>query len=160
MRASIGGTWLLGLMLTFILLFVSFIILTLNYSKTIRIKNDMVSVMEKYEGLNENSIQLMNNFLLSNAYRATGVCTKENKAGVYGGLSLSSNQVEEARPGVRYYYCIQKYKGASLTNYYQISVFYRFNLPVIGDAAGFVVRGTTSNFYENYDSDYDAVIGG
>ncbi len=159
MRSSIGGTWLLGLMLTFIFLFVAFIILTINYSRTIRIKNEIISVVEKYEGLNETSIELVNNYLRANSYRASGVCTAERENGVYGGLSLTSLELEEARPGVKYFYCIRKYKGTNTTHYYQVGIFYRFNLPVLGDTAGFTVKGTTSNFISADSSTYNKVIG-
>jgi len=53
MRHSIGGMWLLQLMVLFIFLFAAYIILTLNYSRTIKIKNEVVSMIEKYEGLND-----------------------------------------------------------------------------------------------------------
>ena len=45
MRQTIGGTWLLQLMILFILLFVGFIILTLNYSQTINIKNEVITMV-------------------------------------------------------------------------------------------------------------------
>lgn len=150
----------MGLMITFIFLFVAFIILTINYSKTIRVKNEVVSIIEKYEGLNDTSVALINNYLRYSGYNATGVCTTSVKRGVYGGLSLSSTNLEQARPGAKYYYCIQKYRGIKSTTYYQVGVFYKFNLPIIGTAAGFNVRGTTSNFLDSDGAMYSAVIGG
>ena len=42
MRQTIGGTWLLQLVIVFIILFVGFIILTLNYSKTVTLKNELI----------------------------------------------------------------------------------------------------------------------
>ena len=41
MRQTIGGTWILMLVIIFILLFSAFIILTLNYSRTVRVKNEL-----------------------------------------------------------------------------------------------------------------------
>ena len=55
--------------------------------------------------------------------------------------------------------CIKKYDGANTSNYYQITVFYKFNLPVIGNASGFTVKGSTSNFQSNDDSEYEDSIG-
>lgn len=157
MRQTIGGTWLFQLMILFILLFVGFIVLTLNYSKTIRIKNEMLSMVEKYEGLNEQSIKLVNNYLLYTGYAVTGSCSVED--GSYGALDLSSPYLEEAQEGSKYYYCVKKYNGTNTTNYYQIAIFYKFNLPVIGDTSSFIVKGTTTNFQAHDDNNrYKRVI--
>ena len=59
MRQSIGGSWLIGLMVLFILLFAGYIILTIDYNKSIRVKNEAISLVEKYEGLNGESITLV-----------------------------------------------------------------------------------------------------
>lgn len=162
MRHTIGGTWLLGLMIVFIMFFVGFIILTINYSRTVRIKNEMIDMFEKYEGLNDSSIELVNNYLRYTTYDATGVCLAngENATGIYGALDLNSTILEPAREGVRYYYCVKKYDGANTSNYYQITIFYKFNLPVIGNTSGFTIKGSTSNFQSNDDKDYCYTISG
>lgn len=159
MRQTIGGTWLLQLMILFILLFVGFIILTLNYSKTIKTKNEVISMVEKYEGLNEQSISLVNNYLLSSGYSVTGVCTSEDKKGIYGAFDLNSSELEEARVGEKYYYCLKKYKGANTSYYYQVTLFYKFNLPIIGDTSRFTIKGTTTNFQPKDSNLYENVIG-
>ena len=165
MRQTIGGTWLLQLMIFFILLFVGFIILTLNYSKTVKMKNEVLTIIEKYEGLNEQSIGLINNFLVTSGYSVTGVCVNEDTAGVYGALALQvgndiSLGLERAQAGEKYYYCVKKYDGANTSNYYQVTLFYRFNLPIIGDTSRFTIKGTTTNFQSSDSINYDYVIGG
>lgn len=146
MRQTIGGTWLLQLIVVFILLFVGYIILTLNYSKTIRLKNEVVNMFERSSGLTDNSIKLVNNYLTSSKYNAMGICTKNNETGIYGAANLSGNKLEKAIAKKKYYYCVKKYSGASTSKYYQVSLFYKFNLPIMGEISGFSVRGTTSNF--------------
>ena len=136
MRRAIGQTWVLQLVIVFILLFAGYIILTINYSRTIRVKNEVVSIIEKYEGLNDYSLNLVNNYLATSGYGAKGVCTNKSQDGIYGG-ELNSNKLEKAEPKKKYHYCIKKYQGISITNYYQVTVFYKFNLPVIGEASGF-----------------------
>ena len=160
MRQTIGGTWLLQLMILFILLFVAFIILTLNYSKTVKIKNEVLSIIEKYEGLNDRSIGLVNNYLTASNYGVTSACVSEETSGIYGALDLSSSSLEVARPDVKYYYCVKKYNGNSTSNYYQITLFYKFNLPVIGDTSRFSIKGTTTNFQAFDNANYEYVIGG
>ncbi len=161
MRSTIGGTWLLQLMILFILLFVGFIVLTINYSRTVRIKNDLIDMVEKYEGINEQSIELVNNYLLYSGYQVEGACVGNGgeTSGIYGAYDLNSYKLEPAQEGKKYYYCIKKYKGKNTSNYYQITIFYKFNLPIIGDTSSFTVKGTTSNFQSNDDNEYKNVVG-
>ena len=161
MRHTIGGTWILQLVIVFILLFAAFIILTLNYSRTVKVKNELIDMVEKYEGLNTNSVTLVNNYLLYNGYTTQGVCAKngENTTGIYGAYSLNSSTLEEVRVEEKYYYCVKKYNGANNTNYYQLTVFYKFNLPVIGETGSFSIKGSTSNFESVDDANYQREIG-
>ena len=86
MRQATGGTWLLQLMILFILLFVAFITLTLNYSKTNKVKNDVLTIIEKYEGLNDQSLEIVDNMLITSGYNGKGHC--EAGSGVYGNKEL------------------------------------------------------------------------
>ena len=106
MRHTIGGTWLLQLMILFILLFVGFIVLTLNYSRTVKIKNELINMFEKYEGINDSSVELANNYLLYTGYDVEGICVPDgdNETGVYGALDLNTTKLEPARTGEKYYY--------------------------------------------------------
>lgn len=152
MRRATASTWLIGLVIGFILIFVAYILMTINYSKTIRIKNDMIDMIEKYEGLNYNSLSLVNNYLASINQKIVGDCGAGE--GFYGAPDLNSPILEQAQSGQKYYYCIKKFKGAGTSTYYQVTIFYRFNLPVVGAAGIFTVRGVTGNFQPHDDSAY------
>ncbi len=160
MRTALGNTWLLQLVILFILIFAAYIILTLQYSRTIKLKNETVSIIEKYEGINSTSLTLVNNYLKNFNYKTTGVCTTSGERGIYGATSLDLDILEEAEANKEYYYCLKKYKGANTTHYYQVLLFYEFNLPVLGNTGGFNIRGTTTNFFTADGSRYSAVIGG
>lgn len=158
MRQAIGGGWLIQLMILFILLFAGYIILTLDYNKSVQVKNEAISILEKYEGLNENSITLLNNYLANSGYKVTGPC--EEKDGTYGALSLGDTELEEVSEGNTYSYCIKKYKGANTSYYYQITLFYRFNLPVLGSISHFTIKGSTANFQPKDDIAYGKTVDG
>ena len=160
MRTSIGTTWFLQLMILFILIFAAYIILTLQYSRTIKLKNEAVSMIEKYEGITDTSLKLVNDYLKRYDYKTTGMCTNTGEAGVYGASDLGTYTLEPAEANKEYYYCIKKYKGANVTHYYQIILFYEFKLPVIGNTGAFNVRGVTSNFVTHDKADYCTSIGG
>lgn len=162
MRQSIGGSWLIGIMVLFIMIFAGYIILTIDYNKSVKVKNESISLIEKYEGLNEQSLTLLNNYLLGSGYTTTGKCGGQNytQGGMYGAVDLERPELEETDENQNYYYCIKKYKGANTSYYYQITLFYRFNLPVFGDTSRFTIKGSTANFQAKDDPKYAVAIGG
>ena len=55
MRESVGSTWIFQLAIIFILIFSAYLAITINYSKTFKVKNEVISILEKYEGLTDSS---------------------------------------------------------------------------------------------------------
>ncbi len=152
MRESIGATWILQLVIIFMLIFVGFLALTINYTRAFRMKNEMLSFIEKYEGVNtkndknlgqSGSIAQINNYLMYNNYQTMGVCQQ----GYYGVNNLNSTSISPADGKSKYYYCIKKNNSKSATfpdrANYEIEVFFHFNLPMIGDLFTFRVNGRT-----------------
>jgi len=146
MRQAIGTTWIMQLVIIFMLIFVAFLALTINYTKAFKIKNEMLSIVEKYEGLSESeqgSIHIINNYLLYNGYYNTGKCQE----GEYGSKDLNSTSLEPVNTKERYYYCVQKIYTSTDGNMkkakYQLRVFFKFSLPVLGDLFTFQSEGTT-----------------
>ena len=89
MRESIGGTWLTQLIIVFMLIFVAFLALSLNYAKAFKTKNELITMIEKREGLtggDDGSISLINNFLSKNGYFILRSCPE----GSYGVADLNS----------------------------------------------------------------------
>lgn len=154
MRQAIGSTWIMQLVIVFMLIFVAFLALTINYTKAYKIKNEMISILEKYEGPNsgENrSILIINNYLRYNGYRTTGTCPME----AYGATSLESSTLVPVTKGDKYYYCIQRIDTSTQTfpnrASYELETFFKFNLPLLGDIFTFHVTGETIDI--NWPSD-------
>lgn len=148
MREAIGGTWLLQLVIAFMLLFVGFLALSLNYSKAFQIKNEMLTMIEKREGVTtgaNGSIALINKYLNNRGYGVQNTCPN----GSYGVADLNNSVIEKVTNNKKYYYCIQKVKSPSSNNqskvYYEVNIFFYFNLPVIGDIFKFTINGTTND---------------
>ena len=59
MREAIGGAWLFGLVITFIVFFASFLAISVNFSRAFNIKNEIVDMVEKYEGNNCNAMEFV-----------------------------------------------------------------------------------------------------
>ena len=114
----------------------------------------MLSFIERKEGFtdvndstgkNSGTFQLINNFLLQNNHMTMGDCP----AGWLGAVSIDEMPTYEvAVSNSEYYYCVNKNKNLSKTEpdkaYYEIQLFFEFNLPVVGELFTFSVRGTTT----------------
>lgn len=146
MREAIGGTWITQLVIVFMLIFVAFLALSLNYSKAFQMKNELLTIIEKKEGVTTESIGIMNNYLSKNGYNIKGACD----VGSYGVTSLQGNTIEKVtNKAQKYYYCVTKYQAPEdnifSKAYYKVEMYFYFNLPIIGDIFKFNINGTTNN---------------
>ena len=168
MKESMGSTWIMSLMIGFIFIFTVFLILAMNFTKVYKMKNEVTTIIEKYEGatnkssgghLNWGSISIIGNYLNSNGYSATGYCPEDNTisdestglVGWYGANNLSDDSLVKAENNTKYYYCIRKHNinNTKLT-YFEIVLFLKFDLPVIGNITAFKVNGNTTDIKNAY----------
>ena len=62
MKTVSESTWSFQLIIFFILIFACFLTLILSYSKAYTIKNRMLTIIEKYEGVTDESAKIINSF--------------------------------------------------------------------------------------------------
>ena len=95
MKNAISSVWLLGLVVLFIFLFSGYLAVTINYTKTFKVKSEMLTMIEKQKGVvdistptmkssiiksgqqvksNIGSLQVMCLYLYGSGYRTTGTC--------------------------------------------------------------------------------------
>lgn len=158
MKDSIANVWLLGIIITFILLFSAYIAITVDYSQTFKLKNEVLNIIEKNKGMTNNTgnpgvkskiktsetitvnvgaLQTINLYLSGNAYTAKGPCPEELGVQWYGVKTLnydSSVNWEESDKGTDYYYCFAKFKTGNANIKYnnksgtESSVYYKVRL--------------------------------
>ena len=161
MRESIGATWLYSLVVVFILLFVGFLILALSYSKSFKTKNELINIIERYEGLSTNTVETINKYLNYNGYATKGYCPTD-KGKWLASDNLKSNTLVVPTTNQKYYYCIRREytsnptkSGKTKTNtskvYYDVMIFFKFNLPVINTISTFRVDGITADIFKTKD---------
>lgn len=56
MRESIGGTWLFGIVITFIALFSAFLSYAISYTKAFNLKSEILNMIERSEGWTKSKI--------------------------------------------------------------------------------------------------------
>lgn len=161
MREAIGGTWLFGLVITFIVFFASFLAISINYSKAFHVKNNVVDIISKYEGNNPCARKKIASYLKTEGYLVPGSCPKKNAKvnGVvnsydYVGYNLDGTEVSS---GSKAYYCISKDSTDNNTvidkKFYRVVIFFKIDLPVVGDITTFNIKGETESiYYANEDT--------
>ena len=155
MREAIGGTWLFGLVITFIVFFASFLAISVNYSKAFNVKNNVVDLISKYEGNNCNARMNIGKYLNDVGYLVTGDCKGVGSVDgeIYTAYDLNGNKVNNGRG----YYCIAKEDTKDATDinksYYRVVVFFRVDLPIVGNLTTFRIKGETESiFYATDDN--------
>lgn len=153
MRDAIGGAMTLQIILIFMIIINCYLAFSVNYTKAFRVKNEILSIIEKNEGLTCSAVEQINDFMLKNNYKmnekfevwctnngysvadvgAGSFCYKYQKVDIQG----TSNEDS-------------KYKSA----YYTVATFVNMDIPLINNiipAAGniFLVKGETSQIYSS-----------
>ncbi len=160
MREVTGSTWAIEAIIFFILIFAAFLSLVIQYSRAYIVKNEVLTILEKYEGA-DSSRDIIGNYVLNQSYKARGYCPVNDGSGSdpdwYGASDYSTYEV--AQRGKKYLFCIQKHeisidRTSSLTRtnetkvkvFYNVIFFYKFNLPILGELHTYRVTGETKSF--------------
>lgn len=77
MREAMGGTLLVKLLMMFLVIYVIFIAMALNYAKAFKAKNGIIDYIEKYEGFNNLSQPEIDNYLKNLTYKVSEQTIKE-----------------------------------------------------------------------------------
>ncbi len=144
MREAIGAETIFKAIIIFTLIFAAFVAVAITYNKAYRMKNQTMFILEKYEGINDNSLRIINNYLKNNGYKTTGSCD----SGDYGIKSLDDITYATANGSDKFYYCLKPVNKDNKT-YITIKVFFRFGLPFLDDLLTFKVTGETKGI-RNY----------
>ena len=148
MRQATGTTATFQIVLIFTFLFAGFLAVAITYNRAYKIKNESLTIMQKYENP-EVYIDYINNYLKNNGYSTKGKCS----IGEYGIKSLDNidyDLIDKNEDENKYYYCISyicSNENCRIENNnrirYQLKVFFKFNLPYLGDLLTFDITGET-----------------
>lgn len=141
MRESIGTTTTLKMALAFTILFSGFLAVAISYNKVFKMKNEVMSILQKYEGASDDGLAIVNNYLKNNGYNIKNKCDDNE----YGMLDL--NDVNSyVKNSEKKYYCISC-EDTQNGSYYTVKLFFRFNLPFLGDLTTYKITGETKGIY-------------
>lgn len=161
MRESIGGTWLLGFVLVFIVIFSAYLAVSINYTKAFKVKNRIINIIEENEGYTMYQSGSAN-FEAMSLEQLDAIPTTDAKIYYYlKDIGYSRDNVTEAtadkcfdgdadsfRTGG---YCVQKIcsgQGA----YYKVMTFIKFQLPLINFKLMIPISGETKTIFHTQDN--------
>lgn len=143
MREAIGGTWIFTIVIVFIVLFSSYLAISVNYSKAFKVKNEIINLIEQNEGMSADTQSAIEKYLDSVGYFVYGNCSKgsDSEEVVYTGYS----QIKQG-----YKYCVSTRSADDDVlerNYYKVKVFFKLDLPIVGNLLTFPITGETKAVY-------------
>ncbi len=147
MREAIGGTWIFSIVIVFIVLFTSFLAISVNYSKAFKVKNGIVNIIEKREGISDATVDEISDYLNSVGYLVYSSCpdyvASQSNESAHGFEASNTNSR-------KFKYCIARTEDTSgniKKTYYKVTVFFRVDLPIMGEIFTFPVTGETKPIY-------------
>ena len=137
MSGPVGHTFIYNIVILFVIIVFAFISGTLSYYKAFKVNNRIVKALEKYEGYNLYSKDEIDRVLGNLGYSVEDANCKQT----YNGMILIDSFNENYR------YCVYRYE-TSKGDYYGVTVFIHFDLPLIGGFLEFPLYGETRILFD------------
>ncbi|MBQ9853635.1 MAG: hypothetical protein IJO57_01210 [Bacilli bacterium] len=142
MREAVGSTFLFKLMIFFIFFFASFLAIAINYSQAFRIKNQIINILEQYEGYGDASREKIWEIIGSSGYYRVHDCINNSKK-LEGQNVIAKNDAgaETEMNGI----CIYGKNTGPESKYkvYKVTTYVSFEFPIIGNVFSIPVVGET-----------------
>lgn len=172
MREAIGGTWLFGIVITFIVMFTSFLAYSISYTKAFNLKNEILNLIERHEGFSDTKLELKNatneelynddtvaslaflkiktmgyNYtIIDEAYkRGADVCSTSEY--------IKPKNVEYKTGGYCIYYLCTNDSGSTKLHY-KVTTFIALEIPVINLLLRIPISGETKTLYYDINRKY------
>ena len=137
MREAMGGALLIKLVMFFIIIYVCFFSVAINYSVTFRVKNQIINLIESYESYDLAKDKIESYIANVGYYRSVGTMT------------VGEDCVNASSSGG---YCIKKNTiikdGVEVGEYYRVTTYVSFDFPIFGEITNFPVSGETRVLYK------------
>ena len=158
MKEAVGSYFLTGIVITFIVLFTGYLCLSINMNKAYKVKNEIINIIQKNNGLDDNAMQQIQEYMNHVGYRSTGNCSLDPKDGTGYNILGDRATGSDAVFCVKRMYMEYNADGVSAqfppTAYYQIKVFFSIDLPIVRNVFNFGLKGSTKKMFYPV-GDYD-----
>lgn len=115
MREAVGGTMLMYIVFFFLLIYIFFMAVVINYGRVFRVKNSIISYIEEQEGFKSSD-------------DISGLISYASSLGYNGDI----------------YVCYSEGSASKQTKYFAAEVFITFQLPMVNSSVDIPISGETS----------------
>ena len=172
MKESIGGTWLIGIVALFIVLFSAFMAYSINYTKAFRAKNGIIDLIEQNEGytfyngpnidnmkqeelMNDSSVQAKAYALVKSMGYDYGSKSENKVVCNNDGTISDATKIDAAyQPGG---YCVYRFCNSDGTYRYKVVTYVMMKFPVINFGITVPIKGETKTLYYEIDNAYNGL---
>jgi len=147
MREAIGGTWLLGFVVLFIVLFSAYLAVSINYTKAFRVKNQIINIIEENEGFTKSRGDVAGKPLdqLQNSNKTEDKIYHYLKEIGYATTNIEDDRCENGSMQTGGY-CVERVCTRQ-GSYYKVTSFIKIELPLIWQSFVIPVKGETKVLY-------------
>ena len=156
MREAIGGAWIIGIVMGFIVIFSGYLAISVNYTKAFKVKNRIINIIEESEGFTESVEASSWNI---NNIRKKKLLETEDKVVLYLDsigyrYTLPESECTSRDIDNKMFdssYCIKKICASGGGAYYKVTTFIKFEIPIIYANFTVPITGETKVLYNNRD---------
>ena len=142
MRDSVGGTFMIYVLLIFLAIYITFVAVAFNYARAFRVKNKVIDIIEQNEGMSDADF---NNLSGKNSVGVAGQINEYlNSVSYY--INLTDNNKNGRGTCFERGYCVSEYstKVDEMTaKYYKVTTFVRLEIPFLELGFTIPVKGET-----------------
>jgi len=134
-RESIGGAFLIKIMVVFIVLYNSLLAIAVNYAMVFRVKNRIIDLLEQYEG-------------------CAGVITGCNGNNCVADYVSTVGYYRAAAPtgGSGRAYTIEAFRDGNRGTHYRVTTYITFDFPWINQFLNVSIQGETKTIYGKFET--------
>lgn len=141
MRESFGGTFMINLVLVFIVIYISFMAVAINYAKAFRVKNNVINILEQYQysgGTSEVAVTKLKDYLPRVPYNMAG-----NES-----IKRHCNNQTDGRPYfVENGVCLVNMSGSNNPKYFKVITYISIDFPFFDIHMTIPISGETKSIY-------------
>lgn len=145
MRESFGGAFMIKLVLVFIVVYISFMAVAINYAKAFRVKNQVINILEqtKFNG-SKSSEEVVDNYLKKVNYNLSDNIEKIEKKCNEQAESLGKTEIVVSEYGV----CLISMSDSNDSpRYYTVTTYITIDFPFFNISMILPIIGETKSIY-------------
>ena len=154
MREAVGSYFLTTIFIIFVVLFTGYMCLSINMNRAYKVKNEIINIIQKNNGLDEEALNQIQDYMTKVGYRTTGNCgLNENDKASWKGYSINKgrddNKAVFCYKDMTTEYFVDNHTKVQFpkATYYQVKVFFSVDLPIVRQLFTFALKGSTKKLF-------------